>query len=188
MFYAWCNFTFIPNIKQQSHKQESKMLIEHTNRSTEDKPKIHITWSTKYMCCGALRRSTGCFNRQSLYTVKQLECVTQPSQTTLQWSTQSQQKVNVIQSTGNTKQQQKVNATKSKSTSSLDFVPKNADWGDRSLGRVSGQFDQALTKVNVGQSSAGNPRIERNPSCCFFPRVSEEEAPRWWSNQSDAKR
>ena len=34
---------FISNIKQKSHKKESKMLIEHTNRSTEDKPKIHLT-------------------------------------------------------------------------------------------------------------------------------------------------
>ena len=40
------------------------MLIEHTSRSTEDKPEI-------YKCVGALRWSTGCFNQQSLNMVSQ---------------------------------------------------------------------------------------------------------------------
>ena len=33
---------FIPNIKQQSRKQESKTLIEHTSRSIEGKRKIYV--------------------------------------------------------------------------------------------------------------------------------------------------
>ena len=149
MFYAWCNFTFIPNIKQQPHKQESKMLIEHTNRSIEDKPKIHLTWSTKYMFCGALRWSTGCFNQQSLYTVSQPECVTQPSRTT---STT----VNPKSTLSSQRSTQNNNNRKSTQPSQIErpasvFVPKIADWGDQSFGRVSGQFDQALTKVNAGQ-------------------------------------
>ena len=44
---------------QQSHKQSSKMLIEHTSGSIEDKPETE-------KCGGALWRSTGCFNQQSL--------------------------------------------------------------------------------------------------------------------------
>ena len=40
------------------------MLIEHTSRSTEDKPEI-------YKCVGVLRRSTGCFNQQSLNMVSE---------------------------------------------------------------------------------------------------------------------
>ena len=43
---------------QQSHKQLSKMLIEHTNGSIEDKPKTGG-------CVDALQRSAGCFNQQS---------------------------------------------------------------------------------------------------------------------------
>ena len=44
---------------QQSHKQLSKMLIEHTSRSIEDKPETGE-------CVGALRRLAGCFNQQNL--------------------------------------------------------------------------------------------------------------------------
>ena len=33
---------FIPNVKRQSHKQESEMLIEHTSRSTKDKPEKYV--------------------------------------------------------------------------------------------------------------------------------------------------
>ena len=40
---------------QQSHKQLSKMLIEHTSGSIEDKPETEE-------CVGVLRRSAGCFN------------------------------------------------------------------------------------------------------------------------------
>ena len=42
------------------------------------------------MCFGALRRSKRCFNQQSLLTASQPKCVTQPSRTALQCSTQSQ--------------------------------------------------------------------------------------------------
>ena len=44
---------------QQSHKQSSKMLIEHTSGSTKDKPETE-------KCGGALRRPIGCFNQQIL--------------------------------------------------------------------------------------------------------------------------
>ena len=44
---------------QQSHKQLSKMLIEHTNGSIEDKPETEE-------CVGALQWSARCFNQQSL--------------------------------------------------------------------------------------------------------------------------
>ena len=80
---------FMPNISQQSHKQESKMQIEHTSRRQKT--------SQKYMCVGALRRSTGCFNQQSLNTVSQPEVshnpLGQPDQSTpkvneSQWSMQ----------------------------------------------------------------------------------------------------
>lgn len=67
------------------------MLIEHTNRSTEDEPKI-------YKCVGALRRSTRCFNLQSLNMVSQPAMSNNPlgqpngqlkSQPKNQWSTQT---------------------------------------------------------------------------------------------------
>ena len=86
---------FIPNINQQSYKQESKMLIEHTSSSTKDKPKM-------YMCVGALRRSTGCFNQQSLNTVSQPEVSHNPLGQQYQ-STQSQRKSTLSQSMVNAK-------------------------------------------------------------------------------------
>ena len=45
------------------------MLIEHTSRSTEDKPEI-------YICVGVLRQLAGCFNQQSLSRLASTSCVT----------------------------------------------------------------------------------------------------------------
>ena len=57
---------------RQSHKQSSKMLIEHTSRSTEDKPETE-------KCGGALLRSTRCFNQQSLLSQPTQHVSQQPS-------------------------------------------------------------------------------------------------------------
>ena len=124
MFYAWCNLTFIPNIKQQSHKQESKMLIEYANRSTEDKPKIHLTWSAKYVlwCVTTVNRMLQ--PAKSLHDQPTRMCHTTLSDSSTTVNPKST-KVNVVQSTVNAKeQQQKVNASRSKSTSSLDFYAR----------------------------------------------------------------
>ena len=50
---------FLFSTRQQSHKSLSKMLIEHTSGSIEDKPE-------RYIFVVALRRSAGCFNQRSL--------------------------------------------------------------------------------------------------------------------------
>ena len=86
---------FLFNTRQQSHKSLSKMLIEHTSRSTEDKPETD-------KCVGVLRRSTGCFNQQSLNWSANQQC-----HTTLRSTKQSTlpRKFNVVQ------QKVKVNAT-----------------------------------------------------------------------------
>ena len=176
MFYAWCNFTFILNIKQQSHKQESKMLIEHTNRSIEDKPKIHLTWSTKYMCCGALRRSTGCFNQQSLYTVSQLEYVTQPSRTTLYQSTQSQQKSTLSQSMVNAKTSTKGQCNLVKVNIQPRFMcqkmrlQKSEFW--ESLGSVWPCVDQSQPWSNL----RWNPRSKQKSSFTEISHMWEKKS------------
>ena len=131
---------FFPNIKQQSHKQASRMLIEHTNRSTEDKPKIHLTWSTKYMCCGALRRSTRCFNQQSLNTINQAEVSHNPLRQ-LYKSTQSQrypsQRATQNSSNKNSTQQGQ------RSTPSLVFLCQKMQTAEI---EVLGEFEVKLTK------------------------------------------
>ena len=76
---------FIPNVKQQSHKQESKTVIEHTSRLTEDKPKI-------CKCVGALRRSTGASTSEV-----SIQSANQKCHTTLSDNNISQPKVNESQ-------------------------------------------------------------------------------------------
>ena len=85
---------------QQSPKQLSKMLIEHTNGSIEDKPKTGE-------CDGALRWSTRCFNQQSLNWLANQQC-----HTTLRTVKRSTQKSTPEKSTlsvnGQHKQQQQL--------------------------------------------------------------------------------
>ena len=151
------------------------MLIEHTNRSTEDKPKIHLTWSAKYMCCGALRWSTRWFNQQSLYTVSEPINQVKKSQRCInQWSTQ------------NNSSKKSTQPSQSQCPASI-FVPENADCKNRNLWRVWGQVDHALTKVNASQICIETLGQNRNFLPWNFPRVREEEHPRW-SNQSDDER
>ena len=56
------------------------MLIEHNNRSIEDKPNIDHIYNSfcpaKIRDIVALRRSTGCFNQQSLSRSANTSCVT----------------------------------------------------------------------------------------------------------------
>ena len=83
---------FKPDTKYQSHKHESKMLIEHTNRSTEDKPIIYLSFVKQRWRMVALRQSTWCFNQQSLLKFSQPN-VSHNSQDNSIKSTQSQQKL-----------------------------------------------------------------------------------------------
>ena len=80
------------------------------------------------MCCGALWRSTGCFNQQSLYTVSQPECVTQPSRTAKRSTQTSTQKVNVVsqQSTQIAAAARSTQKSQSERLAS-GIVPENAD-------------------------------------------------------------
>ena len=83
---------FIPNISQQSHKQESKKLIEHTSRSTEDKPKITLNLINKI--CVVVRYG----GQQDASTSKvSIRSANQKYHTTLSDNYISQPKVNEIQ-------------------------------------------------------------------------------------------
>ena len=90
------NLSYRPN---STHKHESKMLIEHNNRSTEDKPNnvdhiLQFFLSSKDREWCALRQSTGCISQQSLsqHQIRQpSKCHTHPSKTASKVNT-SQQK------------------------------------------------------------------------------------------------
>ena len=130
----------------QSHKQLSKMLIEHTSGSIEDKLEIG-------KCVGALRWSAECFNQQSL-----LDWPTQnvSQQSSNQSSSQLKvipKKVNAVQKKSTQGSNKKVNAapTSVNFLTSI-FVPMSTTYKNRTLHKISAQTDHALTKVNAGQT------------------------------------
>ena len=145
------------------------MLIEHTSRSTEDKPKI-------YICDGALRRSAGCFNQRSL--------ISQPAQYV---SHHPHQTIQVNQSQHNPKSQRclenqrRTEASQSQQSTVYGqpltsvLVPKCMDCINQSLCQNSAPFDHALTRVNADQTCGGNPSCIEN---VFFllPRVNRRFA------------
>ena len=140
------------------------------------------------MCCGALRRSTGCFNQQNLNTVNQPEVSHNPLGQLYQ-STQSQQKSMLSQWTVNAKQQQqKVNTSRSKSTVNLDFSAQKCRLGKSefwpSFGSVWPSVDQSQRWSNLRWKTLGQ---KTQISLLRFPRVDEEEPPRW-PNQSNEER
>ena len=75
---------------QKSLKQLSKMLIEHTSGSIEDKPETEE-------CEGALRRSTGCFNQQSLLDQPTQNVSQQSSNQSPSQLKSTSEKVNAVQ-------------------------------------------------------------------------------------------
>ena len=147
---------FFFNTRQQSHKSLSKMLIEHTRGSTEDKPE-------KYIFVGALRRSAGCFNQQSLLGQPAQHVSQQPSK-----QPNGQLKVNPRKVNAAQKSQRRTTASKSQCSSVFSqpltsfLVPKCTNFRNRSLCQKSAPFDHALTKVNTGQTCGGNPSCSKN--------------------------
>ena len=118
MFYVNATLLFIPNIKQQSHKQESKMLIEHTSRSTEDKPKITLNLISKIYVLWCITTVNRVLQPTKSQYGQPTRSVTQPSRTAILVNPKSTLSLSMV----NTKQQQqKVNAARSKSTINLNF-------------------------------------------------------------------
>ena len=130
------------------------MLIEHTNGSIEDKPETGD-------CVGALRRSAGCFNQQSLLVrptqnVSQQSSNQSPSQLKV-----NPRKVNAVQKKSMQGSNKKVNAAPtSVNFLTLIFVPMSMAYKNRTLHKISAQTDHALTKVNAGQTSPENLTAE----------------------------
>ena len=122
------------------------MLIEHTSGSIEDKPETRE-------CVGALQRSVGCFNQQSL--------LGQPTQNVSQQSSNqlssqlkvNPRKVNAIQKKSTQGSDKKVNvAPTSVNLLTSIFVPMSTAFKNRTLHKISAQTDHELTKVNAGQT------------------------------------
>ena len=123
----------------------------------EDKPETE-------KCDGALWRSTGCFNQQSLLgqptqNVSQQSSNQQPSQpkSTPKNSTLSR-KVNAGQHAKSQRSNSLVNPLTSIS------VPKCTASQNRTFQQVSALSDHALTKVNAGQTSSKTLATEIRPS------------------------
>ena len=143
----------------------------------EDKPEIE-------KCDGALRRSTGCFNQQSLLdqptqNVSQQSSNQQPSQpkSSPKKSTLSR-KVNAGQQAKSQRSSRLVNPLTSIS------VPNSTAFKNRTFHKFSAWLDQALTKVNAGQTFcetlAAESRTTAQPyglSSSSFPRVAEIRPP-----------
>ena len=144
------------------------MLIEHTSRSTKDKPEI-------YNCVGALRRSTGCFNQQSLNMVSQPAMSHNPlGQRNGQLKSQCCQSTQIATAARSTLKSQSQHFA-------LKIVPKNAYKENQDFGKVLGPFDLAMTKVNTGQSCCKNPSQKQKSEnsflpCYTFPRVKRRDS------------
>ena len=122
------------------------MEIEHTSDPLEDKPETAE-------CVGALRRSAGCFNQQSLLgrptqNVSQQSSNQSPSQLKV-----NPRKVNAVQKKSTQGNNNKVNAapTLVNLLTSI-FVPMSTALKNRTLHQLSTNSDHALTKVNAGQT------------------------------------
>ena len=123
----------------------------------EDKPETE-------KCGGALRRSTGCFNQQSLLgqptqNVSQQSSNRQPSQpkSTPKKSTLSR-KVNVGQQAKSQRSSSLVNPLTSIS------VPNSTAFQNRTSQQFSALSNHALTKVNAGQPSSKTLAAAIHPS------------------------
>ena len=135
MFYAWCNFTFTTKITQSS-----KVLIEHTSRSTEDKPKT-------YKCVGVLRWSIGCFNQQSLLGQPTEYVSQQPSK-----QPHSQLKVNPRKVNAAQKSQRKTTASSSNSSNTNNNNNNNNNTTSNNNNTTSnsnnkGEYDETNMEV-----------------------------------------
>ena len=122
------------------------MLIEHTSGSIEDKPETGE-------CVGALRRSAGCFNQQSLLG-RPTQNVSQQSSNQLSSQLKvNPKKVNVVQKKSTQGSNKKVNAapTSVNFLTSI-FVPMSTAYKNQTLHKISAQTDHALTKVNADQT------------------------------------
>ena len=135
------------------------------------------------MCCGALRRSTGCFNQQSILTVSQPKVSHNPQGIST--------KVNVIQSTVNAEQQQhKVNTARSKVNVQPRFLCQKMRIAE--IG-ILGEFGVKWTKrwpksMLVKDALETLDQIRnRKTLAVVFPHVREKKLPKWWSNQSDTR-
>lgn len=145
MFYAKSNFTFLTAIIQvdkQNADRTYKQILQKTNQKQE-----------KCMCL--FRRSTGCFNQQSLLWSASPACVTTTLQPVDESTQVSSTKVNVVLKSQRRGQQAKSQRS-SKTVNPLTsiFVPGSMAFKNRTSHKFSTCLDQALTKVNADQTSA----------------------------------
>ena len=122
------------------------MLIEHTSGSIEDKPETGE-------CVGALRRSAGCFNQQSILG-RPTQNVSQQSSNQLSSQLKvNPRKVNAVQKKSTQGSNNKVNAAPtSVNLLTSIFVPMSTAFKNRTLHKILAQMEHALTKVNAGQT------------------------------------
>ena len=145
MFYAKSNFTFLTAIIQvdkQNADRTYKQILQKTNQKQE-----------KCMCL--FRRSTGCFNQQSLLWSASPACVTttlQPVDESTQVSSTKSQRCPEKSTQGQQAKSQRSSKTVNPLTSI--FVPGSMAFKNRTSHKFSACLDQALTKVNAGQTSA----------------------------------
>ena len=138
----------------------------------EDKPETE-------KCGGALRRSTGCFNQQSL--------LDQPTQNVSQQSSNqlpSQPKSILEKSTLSRKVNAGQQAKSQRSNSSVNLltsisVPMCTASQNRTLQQVLALSDHALTKVNTGQTSSKTLAAEIHPS--LQPYRFRPSSPHVWA-------
>ena len=145
MFYAKSNFTFLTAIIQldkQNADRTYRQILQKTNQKQE-----------KCMC--SFRRSTGCFNQQSLLWSASPACVTTTLQPVDESTQVSSTKVNAVLKSQHRGSKLKVNAA-AKTISPLTsiFVPGSTAFKNRTSHKFSACLDQVLTKVNAGQTSA----------------------------------
>ena len=143
---------------QQSHKQPSKMLIEHTRGSIEDKSEIDKS-------DGALRQSTRCFNQQRLLGQPTQHVSQQPSKQPHNQLKINPEKVNVVQ-----KSQRRTAARKSTQLSHRStFWPRFLCQCVRSPKFIL--FGPCIDQSQRWSNLHGNPSCSEfrpNPSCSKF--------------------
>jgi len=134
------------------------MQIEHISRSYRRQIR------NKKNCMWLFRRSTGCFNQQRLLRSASPACVSttlQPVDESTQVSSTKSQRCPEKSTQGQQAKSQRSSKTVNPLTSI--FVPSSTALKNRTFHKISAWLDQALTKVNAGQTFCENPS-SRNPS------------------------
>ena len=152
------------------------MLIEHTSRSTENKPKITLNLISKI--CVVVRYG----GQQDASTNKvSIRSANQKCHTTLSDSYISQPKVNESQHCPNQRSIQNSSSKKSMQYGQSQWstsisVPENVDYRNRNFDQSWSQFEHVLTKVNAGQICAETLGQNRNFPLLKFPTCERRRA------------